>query len=69
MLNAITLESLRAAVIHMHRQCHGDGALRINQPIAMVSIDVQVIGDDRKLIAGHPEHFIVVNRHESEPEC
>src|SRR5205807_97800 len=67
MLNAITLESSRAAVIHVHRQRHGDGTLRIHQPIAMVSIDVQVIGDDRKLIAGHLEHVVVVNSHESEP--
>ena len=69
MLNAITLESSRAAVIHVHRQRHGDSTLRIHQPIAMVSIDVQVIGDDRKLIAGHLEHVVVVNSHESEPEC
>ena len=66
MLNAITLKSSRAAVIHVDRQGHGDGALGIRRPFAIVLIDVQVIGDDLKLIAGHLKHVVVVDSHENE---
>ena len=60
MLHAITLESLGAAVVHVHRERDGDGALRVHQPIAIVLIDLQVIGDDLELVAGHLENFVVV---------
>ena len=66
MLNAITLKSFRAAVIHVHRQRDGDGAFRVHEAIAMVLIDIQVIGDHPKLIAGHSKHVVVVNVHVSE---
>jgi hypothetical protein len=64
MLNTIALKSSRAAIIHVHRQGHGNGALWIHQPLAIVLIDTQVIGDDLKLITGHLKHVIVVNTHE-----
>ena len=35
----------------------------IHQPIAIVSVDVQVIGDDLELVAGHLENFVVVDAH------
>ena len=62
MLDAVTLESSRAPVVHVHRQRHGDGALRIRRPFAVVLVDVQIIGDDAKLLASHLENFVVVNR-------
>ena len=66
MLHAVTLESLGAAVVHVHRQRDGHGALRIHEPIAIVLIDVQVIGDDLELVAGHLEDFVVVNAHKEQ---
>ena len=65
MLNAITLESFCAAVVHVHGQSYGDGPLGIGRPLAIVLIDVQVIGDDLKLVARHFEHFVIVNSHGS----
>ena len=67
MLHAITLKSLRGAVVHVHRKRHRDGALRIHQPIAIVAIDVQIIGNDRELIAGHLEYVVVINIHKRAP--
>ena len=63
MLNAIPLESLRAAIVHVNRQRDRDGALREHEPIAIVLIDLQVIGDDLELVASHLEYFVVVNAH------
>ncbi len=63
MLHAITLKRARAAVVHVNRQRHRDGALRIHKALAIVLIDTQIIGDDLELIAGHLEHFVVVNVH------
>ena len=68
MLDAITLESLGAAVVHVHRQGDGHGALRKHEPIAIVRIDLQVIGDDLELVAGHLEDFVVVDAHKEKPE-
>jgi len=62
MLHPITLESFRASVVHVHRQRHGDGALRISGPFPVVLIDAEIIGDDPKLLASHLENFVVVNR-------
>ena len=66
-LNAIALESLNAAVVHVNRERDRDGALRIHQPIAVVAIDFQVIGDDLELVASHLEHVVVVNAHKERP--
>ena len=38
------------------------GALGVRRPFAIALIDVQVIGDDAKLLASHLENFVVVNR-------
>ena len=67
MLHPIPLESLCRAVVHMDWKCDGDGALRIHEPIAIVVIDVQIIGNDRELIAGHLEYVVVINIHRSAP--
>ena len=67
MLHPITLESLCRAVVHMDWKCDGDGALRIHEAIAIVRVDVQIIGDDRELIAGHLKYVVVINIHKSAP--
>ncbi len=64
MLNAVALESSCAAIVHMHRQRHGNGALWIHQALAIVLIDAQIIGDDLELVARHSKHVVVVNTHE-----
>src|SRR2546428_3224730 len=69
MLDAIALESFRAAVIHVHRQRHSDRPLRNQQTLAIVLADAQVISDDLELITGHFKHVVVVDVHESEREC
>jgi hypothetical protein len=62
MLDAVTLESSGAPVVHVHRQRHGNRAFGVRRPFAIAFIDVQVISDDAKLLASHPENFIIVNR-------
>src|SRR4029077_18540843 len=64
MLNAVPLERSGAAIIHMHRQRHGDGTLWIHQALAIVLINAQIISDDLKLVARHLKHVVVVNTHE-----
>src|SRR5437660_11066477 len=64
-LNAITLKSSRAAVVHMHRKRDGDGTLGIHQSLAIVLVDAEIIGNDLELVAGHFENFVVVNSHEA----
>src|SRR6266849_7770027 len=67
MLDAITLEGFCAAVIHVDRQGHCHGALGICRPFAIARVDIQVISNDLKLVAGHLENFVVVNRHGNAP--
>src|SRR5215218_3539439 len=62
MLHSITLKSSRAPVVHVHRQRHGDGAFGVRRPFPVVLVDVQIIRDDAKLLAGHLENFVIVNR-------
>jgi hypothetical protein len=65
-LDAVSLEGLRAAVIHVHRERYGHGTLRQHEPIAIVRIDLQIIGNDLELVAGHLEDFVVVDAHKKE---
>ena len=51
------------AVVAMDRAGDGDRALRIEQPVALVVRDVQVVGDDLELLAGHVEHRAGIDRH------
>ncbi len=62
MLHTIALKSSRAPVVQMHRERHRNRTLRIGSPFPVVLVDVQIIGDDAKLLAGHLENFVVVNR-------
>src|SRR5947208_13564325 len=65
MLNAITLKRSGAAIVHVNWQRDRDCALGIHQPLAIVFVDTEVIGDDLELVAGHFKNFVVVNRHET----
>ena len=38
------------------------GAFGVRRPFAVALVDVQIIGDDAKLLASHLENFVVVNR-------
>jgi hypothetical protein len=57
------LKRLRRSIVHVHRKRDRDRAFGIHEPIAIVAIDVQVIGNDRELIAGHLEDIVVINIH------
>src|SRR5207248_913442 len=64
MLHAIALKRFCAAVIHMHRQRDRDRPLRVHQPIAIVDINLQIVGDDAELLARHCEHVVIfINTH------
>ena len=56
MLDPVADEDLRPIVLHADRTGDDDRALRIEQPVAFVLGDAQMVGDDRELIAGHFEH-------------
>ena len=62
MLHAVTLKSHRAPVVHVHRKRYRNGAFGVRRPFPVVLVDVQIIGDDAKLLAGHLKNFVVVNR-------
>jgi len=64
MLNTVALESSCAAIVHMHWERHRDGTLWIHQPVAVVLVDTQVIGNDLKLVTCHLKHVVVVDTHE-----
>ena len=61
MLNTVPLEGFGAPIVHVHGERHCDGALRIRRPLAIALVDVQIVGDDPKLFAGHLENFVIVN--------
>jgi hypothetical protein len=65
MLDSIALKGFRAPVIHVHRQRDGYRAFRKHKPFTVILVDAQVIGDDLKLIAGHPKNVVLVNMHEA----
>ena len=56
MLDPVANEELRPVVLHADGTGDDDRALRIEQPVAFVLGDAQMIGDHRELIAGHFEH-------------
>ena len=56
MLDAVADENLGPAVVHADRAGDDDRALRVEQPVALVLGDAQMVGDDGELIAGHVEH-------------
>src|SRR5207302_6486945 len=68
MLDAITLKCFRAAIVHVHRQRDRNRALRIHQPFPIVFVDAEIVRNDLKLVAGHFENFVVVDRHETRSE-
>jgi hypothetical protein len=66
-LDAVAGKNRRAPVVHMDRAGNRDGALWQQQPVPLVDGDVEVIGDDVKLVAGHLEDGARIDRQESPP--
>ena len=66
MLHAVAGEHLRRAVVAMNRQGHGHGALGIFEPVALGVRDLQVVGHQVELLAGHAESRMVVDFHGAE---
>ncbi len=56
MLHPVAGEDLGPAVVHVNRARDDDGAFRIEEPVAFLLGDAQMVGDDMELIAGHFEH-------------
>ena len=56
MLDPVSDKDLSPIVVHTDGTGDDDRALRIEQPVAFVLGDAQMIGDDCELIAGHFEH-------------
>jgi hypothetical protein len=63
MLNAVTLESFRASIIHVDRQCDRYRTLGKHKPFPIIRVDAQVIGNDLKLITGHAKNVVLVDMH------
>jgi len=54
-LNPIAGEDPGTAVVQVDRNRDGHGALRIEQPVALVFGNTEVIGDDAELLPRHLE--------------
>jgi len=63
-LDAVAIEYLSGAVIHVDGEGDGDSALGHEKALAEVLVDVEVIGDDAKLFASHVEGRILVDVHQ-----
>src|SRR3954453_22894845 len=61
MLDTVTLECFRAAIVHMHGEGYSDGALGHHQALAMALRNLQVISDDPKLLARHLKNVVFVD--------
>ena len=56
MLDPVSDEELRPIVLHADGTGDDDRALRVEQPVALVLGDAQMVADNPELIAGHFEH-------------
>ncbi len=56
MLDPVSDEDLRSIVLHADRTRDDNRALRIEQPVAFVIGDTEMVADDLELIASHFEH-------------
>ena len=56
-LDAKAGEDIRPAVLHPDRAGDDDRALRVEEPVALVLGDVEMVGDDDELVARHLEHW------------
>ena len=61
MLNAISLISFGAAVVHVHWQGHGNCAFGQHQTLAMIGLDFEIIGNDAELLARHLENVVLID--------
>jgi hypothetical protein len=55
-LDPVSGENLLAPIVHVDRAGDDDGALRIEEPVAIGYGNGEMIGDDVELFAGHLEH-------------
>jgi hypothetical protein len=65
MLNAVTGEDMRAAVVAMNRESDGHGTFRVFEAITVVDRNFETIRDDIELAAGHVEGGMFVDFHGS----
>ena len=63
MLDAVALEGLHASIIHPHRQSHGDGAFRVQHPLAQVGFEFEIVRDHLELFSGHRVGGVGVDIH------
>ena len=63
MLNAVALEDFLAAVVGVNRHGDDDRPFWIEQAVAFISGDVEVIGHGMELLPGHIEHRTSVHHH------
>ena len=56
MLDPVSDEELGPIVLHAHRTGDDDRALRIEQPVAFVLRDAEMVANDLELVAGHLEN-------------
>jgi len=61
-LVTISLKQLDPTIIAMDRARHGDGALRIEQSVALVFWNAQMVGNIVELPPDHIEHRTAVDR-------
>src|SRR5688572_28543216 len=63
MLNPVALEDFGAAIVPMNGDGDGDRTLGIFQAVAVIRRDLQVIGHQVELLAGHAKRGMVINVH------
>src|SRR5881296_207184 len=63
MLDAVAHEDLRAAIVAVNRDGHGDRTFRELESVAIVGGDLKIIRHQVKLLAGHAEGRMVVDVH------
>ena len=60
-LHPVARENGRRAVVPVDGQCHRHRPLGQQQAVAVVAVDVEVIGDQAELFAGHVESRVRVD--------
>src|SRR5690348_366028 len=65
MLHTITGKNLHRTVVTMNRQRHNHRAFRKFQPLAVSLQNLQTVGDEIELLAGHVESRVIVDFHEA----
>src|SRR6185503_18770080 len=63
MLDAIAAKNFRPAIIPMDRERHDHRPFRVLEPAPIGFRDLQMVGDQIELLAGHLKSGMVVNLH------